>query len=97
MAVNGIITPTAFTRPARGAIIRRADLDALSAAVARLEGHAANVDNCGNCAPANCCQSCQSSVNCTQTCQSCQTTASVCQSCQSTACQRRQCQCNCSG
>ena len=96
MAVNGIITPTAFTRPARGAIIRRADLDALSAAVARLEGHAANVDNCGNCAPANCCQSCQttvstyqscqSSVNCTQTCQSCQDCQSQCYS-----------NCNCGG
>ncbi len=90
MAVNGTITPTAFTRPARGAIIRRADLDALSAAVARLEGHAANVDNCGNCAPANCCQSCQtvagvcqscqSYVNCNYTCQSCQGCQSQCSS-----------------
>ena len=76
MAVNGTITQTAFTTPTVGTIIRRTGLEELSTAIS------ANVDNCGNCAPANCCQSCQ-------------TTASVCQSCQSTSCQESNCNCNC--
>lgn len=90
MAVNGAITQTAFTPATVGAIIRQSDLDELRAAIARLEVYAANVDNCGNCAPANCCQSCQaiagvcqscqSSRNCNYTCQSCQTCQSQCRS-----------------
>ncbi len=92
MAVNGTITPTAFTAPAAGALIRRTDLDALSAAVSMLEGCSANVDNCGNCAPANCCQSCQKTAGVCQSCQSsvnCNYTCQSCQGCQS------QCNCNC--
>lgn len=61
MAVNGTITLTKFTAPTKGTLIRKTDFDALSVAVTKLQGYAANVDNCGNCSPSNCCQSCQTS------------------------------------
>lgn len=102
MALNGSIAQTSFSSISRGTIVKHIDLEAITNAVSKLEGYAANVDNCGNCSPANCCQSqsCQS-----QSCQKCQsqTCQSVscqsCQSCQGLKCQSQcivNCNCNCS-
>lgn len=74
--MNGNICQSAFSEP--GAIVRRATLTELRAALKNLDNLKGNVQNC-DCAPSNCCQSatCQSCQGC-QTCQGCQ----GCQACQ---------------
>lgn len=76
MAVNQTFPPTAFSAP--GPVTRETSITELKTALGRLETMRPNVNNC-NCAPSNCCQSCQT----------CQSTA--CQTCQSL----KDCDCNC--
>ena len=63
MAVNGLISTTSFTLKQP-----KQDIDAIKAAITRLEGFSVNVENCGYGLK---CQSCQGCQYC-QACQSCQ-------------------------
>ena len=80
--LNGPISKSNFTDTinSTGTVIKKIHINELTTAISKLELIKGNVDNCGNCAPSDCCQSCQS-----VTCQACQTAS--CQSCQTTSCQ----------
>lgn len=68
MATNSTITPTVFTIPQKGEkILAEHKIDSntqLLEAITKLQQYSANVDNCGNCAASNCCQSCQRQCDC---------------------------------
>lgn len=81
---NGQIETTVFNFE-QNSIIKQADFNLLESAILKLETAVNEVDNCGNCSPSNCCQSCQN--------MSCQSQNTTCQSCQSGF--TGGCDCNC--
>lgn len=83
MAVNGSVSTTSFS--ATNKYVAKLNINELQSALNRLDTLKNNVQNC-DCAPSNCCQSCQVCQNATCQSQSCQS-----QSCQSSA------NCNCCG
>lgn len=97
--VNSTITPTSFT--AEGITPRTINIQEIRNALIKLETYAANVENCGNCSPSNCCQRNQGCQACqtNQGCQLCQGNQSnqvnqSCQANQTQACQTQGCQQN---
>jgi len=95
MAVNGAITKTIFsdTTVTTSQKINPVHITELRAAITRLQGYAANVDNCGNCTY---CQTCQGATCQSAACQSVSCQSVSCQSCQSYTCQSMECNCDCS-
>ena len=82
MGANGTITKTSWTTVSKEEKVVVSHISEIQAAIAKLEGYAKNVDNCGF---TNYCQTCQNVTCQSITCQGCQ----GCQRCQS-------CQRNCS-
>lgn len=87
---NGPITATTWDS---SNIVKQIHINEINAAITKLNTYVTNVDNCGNCDPSNCCQSCQTTTCQSSSCQSysCQSCQS-CQTCQTQTCQTQTCQ-----
>lgn len=92
----GTVTKTAFATHSTGDVVMEEHLTLLQQSIEKLDSYKTNVDNCGNCAQSNCCQSCQTTASVCQSCQTSKNCTYTCQSCQTTSCQMQCDCCSCS-